>query len=672
MKRSKKIKFFSLIFLILFCVYFQSVVYSAISSKLTITGDSVARIRSNVRINSFKIYEVSDGVISSYEDFSKSYTMSNVTLPYSDSYIIYELVIGNYEDVEMQLHTISGLNSNLTYELIDYNLNDAICDNTGKCFAGVEKTFYLKIKYVNYNASGTNYNINLEYEFKEFSNVITIGSTFKTTIPSSATHLVFTDEKPADGVALVDVSAEQDMGVVGYLDGTTYKVSTRRTGIMPQANDNSSYMFNGSSLTNIDLNNLYTNNVTDMSYMFADCSNLVDIVFGDDFSTDNVAYMSYMFSYCTILPSIDVSNFNTSNVTMMDRMFYHCESIEELNLLTFNTENVTTIKSMFNGCLKILSLDLTSFNTSNVTDMSFLAKLCENVTEIKISSFDTSNVVYMNNMFEYCIKLKSLDITHFNTSKVVKMDYMFRSIKLQTINLSNFDTSNVKNMSNMFAESNVSTLDLSNFNTSKVTDMSYMFTLCSNLKEININYFDTKNVTTMHGMFNGCTSLISLDLTSFVTTNVKKMSYMFNKCISLKSIYVSDGWSTSSITSSDSMFSNCNNLPNFDANYIDVTKAYSGEGGYLTKINKFYIDGVSYMCEDNMTWEAWADSEYNVDNFKSVMGAYYYLSKNGENPGYFIKNSNGDFVNYYSSVIDINEKYILEYEEVSHNGGSAD
>ena len=83
-----------------------------------ITGDAVARIRSNVRINKFRIHEVSDGVISSYEEFSKTYTMSNVTLPNSDSYIIYELVIGNYEDVEMQLSNITGLPSNLTYELI--------------------------------------------------------------------------------------------------------------------------------------------------------------------------------------------------------------------------------------------------------------------------------------------------------------------------------------------------------------------------------------------------------------------------------------------------------------------------------------------------------------------------------------------------------------------------
>ena len=697
-KNNKKLKFISLILLIIFCLYFQTVVYSAISSKLMITGDAVARIRSNVRINKFRIHEVSDGVISSYEEFSKTYTMSNVTLPNSDSYIIYELVIGNYEDVEMQLSSITGLPSNLTYELIDYNLHDMICDNTNKCFGGVEKTLYLKIKYANYNASGTNYNINLEYEFKEFSNTLMIGTSFRDTIPASATHLVFTDEKPAAGTALTDVSAEQDMGVVGYLDGTTYKVSTRRTGIMPQANDNSSYMFSGSSLTNIDLNNLYTNNVTDMSYMFADCSNLVNIVFGDDFSTDNVAYMSYMFSNCFLLTELDVSKFNTSNVTMMDRMFYHCESLNEINVSSFNTTNVTTLKSMFNGCYKLTSLDLLSFNTENVVDMSFLFKLCSNLTYIDTSSFNTSNVTIMSFMFEDCTKLASLDVSHFDTQNVTDMTSMFNGLNLNTLDLRNFNTKNVTIMAGMFATSNFKVLDLSIFNTSKVKDMNNMFSMCDNLIELNITSFDTRNVTNMQDMFRYCSSLKSLDLSNFTTTKVTNMSYMFYKCFDLKKIdlssfntsnvknmsymfftcsalekiYIGENWNTSAVTSSDNMFTDSHLLPNFDSNYVDVTKAYSGEGGYLTKINKFYIDDVSYMCDDNMTWEAWADSEYNVDNFKSVMGAYYYLSKNGENPGYFIKNSNGDFVHYYDSTINVNEKYTLEYEEVSHNGGSAD
>ena len=340
-KNNKKLKFISLIFLIIFCLYFQTVVYSAISSKLMITGDAVARIRNNVRINKFRIHEVSDGVISSYEEFSKTYTMSNVTLPNSDSYIIYELVVGNYEDVEMQLSNITGLPSNLTYELIDYSLHDMICDNTNKCFGGVEKTLYLKIKYANYNASGTNYNINLEYEFKEFSNTLMIGTSFRDTIPSTATDLVFTDEKPANGTVLTDVSLNKDMGVVGYLDGTTYKVSTRRTGVMPEANADSSYMFNGKTLTNIDLDNLNTLNLSDISYMFENCSNLVIVNFGENFYTNKVSSMRGVFKNCTSLISVDLSKFVTNNVISFSEMFLNCSSLIFSDVSGFSTSSVT-------------------------------------------------------------------------------------------------------------------------------------------------------------------------------------------------------------------------------------------------------------------------------------------------------------------------------------------
>ena len=97
MRKKNYKKLISLIFMIIIFICFQTIVYSAFSSTMNITGDAIVRIRNNVRINSFKIHEVSSGVISSYEDFSKAYTMSNITLPNSDSYIIYELVVGNYE-----------------------------------------------------------------------------------------------------------------------------------------------------------------------------------------------------------------------------------------------------------------------------------------------------------------------------------------------------------------------------------------------------------------------------------------------------------------------------------------------------------------------------------------------------------------------------------------------
>ena len=564
-KNNKKLKFISLILLIIFCLYFQTVAYSAISSKLMITGDAVARIRSNVRINKFRIHEVSNGVISSYEEFSKTYTMSNVTLPNSDSYIIYELVIGNYEDVEMQLSNITGLPSNLTYELIDYSLHDMICDNTNKCFGGVEKTLYLKIKYANYNSSGTNYNINLEYEFKEFSNTLMSGISFRDTIPASATHLVFTDEKPANGTVLTDVSLNKDMGVVGYLDGTTYKVSTRRTGVMPEANERCNSMFSGSTLTNIDLSNLDTNNAISMNSMFYNCTNLTNIIFGEHFNTKKVESMSSMFQGCTNLLALDLSNFDTSSVTTMYSMFADCPNLAMIDVSNFDTSNVTTMESMFYNCSKLVSLNLNNFNTSSLTNM--------------------------HAMFASCLNLANLDLSNFNTSSVTRMDSMFYNCKSLT------------------------TLDLSNFNTSNVNTMESMFQYCTSLTSLNVSNFDTSNVISMYAMFAQNTSLKSIDLSNFNTGKVTHMSNMFTSSHRLEKIYIGDGWNISNVTSSNSMFNNCTSLPNFDTSYIDVSKAYVGEGGYLSRLSNVSIDGVSYRYEEGMTWRDWVDSSFDTRGF---------------------------------------------------------
>ena len=56
-----------IIVVIVCCFFFQTSAYSILNSSLVITGDAIARIRNNVRINDFRIHEVSDGVISSYE-----------------------------------------------------------------------------------------------------------------------------------------------------------------------------------------------------------------------------------------------------------------------------------------------------------------------------------------------------------------------------------------------------------------------------------------------------------------------------------------------------------------------------------------------------------------------------------------------------------------------------
>jgi surface protein len=115
-----------------------------------------------------------------------------------------------------------------------------------------------------------------------------------------------------------------------------------------------------------------------------------------------------MFSSCSNLTELDLSNFNTSNVTLLNSMFSYCSNLTELNLSSFDTSSVTNMSSMFGSCTNLTELDLSNFNTSNVINMSSMFSYCENLTELDLSNFDMSNVTYINGAFQRCRNLKNL------------------------------------------------------------------------------------------------------------------------------------------------------------------------------------------------------------------------------------------------------------------------
>ena len=63
--------------------------------------------------------------------------------------------------------------------------------------------------------------------------------------------------------------------------------------------------------------------------------------------------MSYILRGCSSLTNINLSNFNTNNVTNMSDMFCGCSSLTNINLSNFNTNKVTDMSDMFNLCLKL-------------------------------------------------------------------------------------------------------------------------------------------------------------------------------------------------------------------------------------------------------------------------------------------------------------------------------
>ena len=57
---------------------------------------------------------------------------------------------------------------------------------------------------------------------------------------------------------------------------------------------------------------------------------------------NNLKCTCLMFGDCKLLTNINLSNFNTNNVTNMNSMFYGCSSLKDINLSNFNTNNVTS------------------------------------------------------------------------------------------------------------------------------------------------------------------------------------------------------------------------------------------------------------------------------------------------------------------------------------------
>ena len=363
------------------------------------------------------------------------------------------------------------------------------------------------------------------------------GEDFKKNIKSDTTAILFNNAIWPDEDQLIDVSDARDQSVVAWYVGTTMYVRAKNNNAPVIANNDCSSMFaNCTSLTSLDLSNLDTSSVTNMSYMFQGCSRLT---------------------------SLDLSNFDTSSVTDMNHMFSGCWRLKSLDVTNWNTSSVKNMGSMFNGCSDLTSLDVTNFDTSSVTDMSFMFSGCYGLTSLNVSNFNTSSVTDMGYMFDDCDRLTSLDVTNFDTSSVTNMNRMFRGCSgLTSLDLSNFDTSGVTDMSWMFYDCYyLTSLDVSNWNTSSVTSMSYMFRNCSRLTSLDVTNFDTSSVTDMIYMFNGCRSLTSLDLSNFDTSSVTDMKHMFSGCSGLTSLDLSS-FDTSDLKrrGADNMFMECSNI----------------------------------------------------------------------------------------------------------------
>ena len=382
-----------------------------------------------------------------------------------------------------------------------------------------------------------------------------------------------------------------------------------------------------------DLEYLNTANVTNMSYMFYGCKNLssLDVT---KFNTANVTKMRSMFESCSGLTSLDLTNFNTANVTDMDRMFFECSALTTIYASDkFVTTKVKHGYDMFYECrnLKDYSDSKTGHKYANCGTTGYFTPVFdyaeydnatgtltfrrglskpagaydlnegnnepgwltqkENIYKVVFdASFACARPTSCYRWFYGCTNLTEIKgIENLNTEKVTNMGFMFYDCyALTSLDVSKFDTQNVEDMSNMFAScEKLKSLNVSNFNTQNVKNMSLMFYNCIGLTSLDLSKFNTQNVENMNNMFRWCKGLNSLNLSKFDTQSVTNMSYMFWNSSALTTIYVSDKFVTTKVSSGAKMFQGCTSLKGAITEYNDskTDKTYANyTTGYFTKL----------------------------------------------------------------------------------------
>ena len=127
------------------------------------------------------------------------------------------------------------------------------------------------------------------------------------------------------------------------------------------------------------------------------CSTIITVVFDSSFANcTSLTSTSYWFGFCNHLTTITgIENLKTDNVTNMKERFYACSSLTSLDLSGFKTNNVTSMGSMFQNCSGLTSLDVSRFDTGKVTNMAGMFDCCYGLTSLDVSDFKTDRVMDM-------------------------------------------------------------------------------------------------------------------------------------------------------------------------------------------------------------------------------------------------------------------------------------
>ena len=122
--------------------------------------------------------------------------------------------------------------------------------------------------------------------------------------------------------------------------------------------------------------------------------------------------LSYMFYDCSALKNIhDLKYLNTSKVTNFSKLFYVCSSLADINSIRYwDVSKGKNFSYLFTGCTSLINLSpLETWNVQNGVNFSYMFCRCLNLMNINpLKKWNVSKGKNFSNMFSGCFLLSEL------------------------------------------------------------------------------------------------------------------------------------------------------------------------------------------------------------------------------------------------------------------------
>jgi hypothetical protein len=257
--------------------------------------------------------------------------------------------------------------------------------------------------------------------------------------------------------------------------------------------------YNASQMLNME--NIYTSNVTDMSNAWRNCRSLLSFPLLD---TPSVTTVAQAWINCTSLTSFPA--INTASVTNFSFAWQSCSKLISFPLL--NTSSGTNFDRTWQLCTNLTSFPL--INTSSGTTFVATWTDCSSLTSFPL--IDTSSATTFISTWEKCTNLTSFPLINTSNATVITQSW-YRCFSLTNFPL--IDTSNVTSFQLAWGEC-TSLTSFPLLDSSNVTNFSTAWVSCFSLSSFPL--IDTSSGTTFFRTWENCTSLTTFPANMFNIT----------------------------------------------------------------------------------------------------------------------------------------------------------